>query len=267
MDLAAAPDGTQLAWKAEGAGEPLLLVSGQATAMAGWGPAAAALARHFRVISFDHRGIGGSGRGDAGRYTTRSFAADALSVLEAAGADAAHVYGHSMGGRVAQWLAIDHPERVRTLILASTSAGRSGEGADREAAAALISGDQDRMSPYFFDPEWAERNPEAVRTFFDSGASAWAKARHFAASNAHDAGDSLGLIQARTLIVHGTDDRLSPLRNAEVLRESIPRSTLLRVKGARHGVHLDHPETVEWIRQFIDRQRGTKSGAVAAAGP
>lgn len=119
--LATAPDGTQLAWTAEGAGEPLLLVAGQATAMAGWGPTAAALAKHFRVIRFDHRGTGASGRGEAGRYTTRHFAADALSVLEAADVDAAHVYGHSMGGRVAQWLAIVHPARVRTLTLVDSA--------------------------------------------------------------------------------------------------------------------------------------------------
>lgn len=253
--LTAAPDGTQLAWTDEGAGEPLLLVAGQATAMAGWGPTAAALAKHFRVIRFDHRGTGGSGRGDAGNYTTRHFAADALSVLDAAGAGAAHIYGHSMGGRVAQWLAIDHPERVRTLILASTSAGRSGEGAGREAAAALISGDHTRMSPYFFEPAWAAQHPEAVRMFFDSGASAWAKSRHYAASRAHDASGHLSLIRARTLIIHGTDNQLSPLANAHMLRQSIPHSTLAKVPGGRHGVHLDHPETVDWIRHFIHRKR------------
>lgn len=253
--LSTAPDGTQLAWTAEGAGEPLLLVAGQATAMAGWGPTAAALAKHFRVIRFDHRGTGGSGRGEAGRYTTRHFAADALSVLEAAGVEAAHVYGHSMGGRVAQWLAIDHPARVRTLIFASTSAGPSGEGADREAATALISGDPKRMSPYFFDPAWAAQNAEAVRMFFDSGASAWAKSRHYAASKAHDAVGYLSLIHAPTLIVHGTDDQLSPLANALMLYQSIPHATLAKVPGARHGVHLDHPETVDWIRRFIQRRR------------
>jgi pimeloyl-ACP methyl ester carboxylesterase len=263
--LATATDGTQLAWEAEGAGEPLLLIAGQATAMAGWGPAAAALAKHFRVIRFDHRGTGGSGRGDAGRYTTRLFAADALSVLQAAGAEAAHVYGHSMGGRVSQWLAIDHSARVRALILASTSAGRSGEGGDREAAAALISGDQNRMSPFFFDPAWAAQHPEAVRTFFNSGASAWAKSRHYAASTGHDTAGYLSLIQAPTLILHGTEDQLSPLANAQMLHRSIPHATLAKVPGGRHGVHLDHPETVDWIREFIQR-RAANTGTARCGG-
>lgn len=77
--------------------------------MDGWGPTAKALARHFRVIRFDYRGIGGSSDGDAARYTTRLLAADAAAVLKAANVNSAHVYGHSMGGRAAQWLAIVPP--------------------------------------------------------------------------------------------------------------------------------------------------------------
>lgn len=69
------------------------------------------------------------------------------------------------------------------------------------------------MIPLFFGPEWAHQHPDETRTFFDSQASAWAKSRHFEASRAHDAWDQLG--------------------------------------SARHGLHLDHPETAEWIRQFI----------------
>ena len=124
MKIALASDGAELAWAEEGAGEPLLLIAGQATGMTGWGPTAEALARHFRVIRFDHRGIGRSSKGNADRYTTKSFAADAIAVLQAARVDAAHVYGHSMGGRVAQWVAIDHPHRVRALVLAATSGGK-----------------------------------------------------------------------------------------------------------------------------------------------
>ena len=101
VKIALAPDGAELAWAEEGEGEPLLLIAGQATGMAGWGPTAQALAHHFRVIRYDHRGIGGSGNGGSDRYTTRLLAADAAAVLLAAGVDAAHVYGHSMGGRIA----------------------------------------------------------------------------------------------------------------------------------------------------------------------
>ncbi|MBO1268612.1 alpha/beta fold hydrolase [Arthrobacter sp. PO-11] len=230
----------------------MLLIAGQATAMDGWGPTAEALSRYHRVIRFDHRGIGASGDGDAGRYSTRLLAADAAAVLDAANVDAAHVYGHSMGGRIAQWLAIDHPHRVRALILAATSGGKlSRAGPTQAAMEALVSGDAARLEPLFFDPEWALNHPDAVRTFFNSRASAWAKARHFRASRDHDAWGELGSIQSPTLILHGTDDALTPLPNAVELHRHIRRSTLVKVPGAGHGLHLDHPETIEWIRQFI----------------
>ena len=252
--FATAEDGTELAWRSDGTGEPLLLIAGQATGMAGWGPTADALAVRFQVIRYDHRGIGRSGKGSADRYTTRLLAADARSVLKAAGVESAHVYGHSMGGRIAQWLAIDHPGTVRALVLAATSAGRSGQGADKDAVAALTSGDPVRMSPYFFDPGWAAANPDAVRTFFASDASAWAKSRHFAASAGHDALGQLPSIIAPTLILHGTGDLLSPLPNGRMLHRAIPHATLVKVQGARHGLHLDHPETVQWITDFIEKR-------------
>ncbi|SEJ41115.1 Pimeloyl-ACP methyl ester carboxylesterase [Arthrobacter sp. yr096] len=257
MNFAEAPDGAELAWSESGDGDPLLLIAGQATAMDGWGPTAELLSRYYRVIRFDHRGIGRSAKGTAERYTTRLLAEDAATVLNAADADLAHVYGHSMGGRIGQWLAIDYPQKVRTLILAATSGGRWPDASaqpDKAAMEALVSGDMSRLEELFFDPAWVRANPEATSTFFNSRASAWAKARHFKASRDHDAWSELGSVQAPTLILHGTEDKLTPLPNALLLRQHIPRSVLVRVPGAGHGLHLDHPETVEWIRQFITRK-------------
>jgi pimeloyl-ACP methyl ester carboxylesterase len=257
VNIALAPDGAALAWTEQGHGEPLLLIAGQATAMDGWGPTAEALAEHFRVIRFDHRGIGRSSDGDADRYTTRFLAADAAVVLAAAGAERAHVYGHSMGGRIAQWLAIDHPQRVRALVLAATSGGKlPGAEPSREAMDALVSGDAGRLAALFFDPAWAADHPDAVRVFFNSRASAWAKSRHFRASREHDAWSRLASVQSPTLILHGTADPLTPLQNAVRMHGHIRRSTLVRVPGAGHGLHLDRPETIQWIRQFITAHHG-----------
>ncbi|WP_347108462.1 alpha/beta fold hydrolase [Paenarthrobacter sp. S56] len=259
MNFTAAADGTQLAWTESGTGAPMLLIAGQATAMDGWGPTAELLSRSYRVIRFDHRGIGRSGLGGAERYTTRLLAADAVAVLDAAGVASAHVYGHSMGGRIGQWMAIDYPSRVRTLMLAATSGGRASDPrlhASPEAMEVLTSGNLARLTPLFFDPAWAAKHPEAVYTFFNSKATAWAKTRHFNASREHDAWGELGSIRAPTLIIHGTEDALTPLPNAVWLRKHIPGSMLVRVPGARHGVHLDHPETVGWIRDFLARKGG-----------
>ncbi|BCW66851.1 hypothetical protein NicSoilB4_16140 [Arthrobacter sp. NicSoilB4] len=157
-----------------------------------------------------------------------------------------------MGGRVAQWVAIDQPHRVRALVLAATTGGRRQDSEQNNTAmAALLSGDFELMIPLLFDPEWANQHPDVTRTFVDSQASAWVKSRHFKASREHDAWDDLASIKAPTLILHGTDDALTPLWNGTLLHQHIRRSTLVRVPGARHGLHLDHPETANWIRQFI----------------
>ncbi|MBO1737296.1 alpha/beta fold hydrolase [Leifsonia sp. TF02-11] len=252
--LATADDGVPLAFEEYGTGIPVLLIAGQATGMRGWGPFARALAEDHRVIVFDHRGIGDSGSGDPARYSTRLFADDALAVLDSAGVSAAHVVGHSMGGRVAQWLAAEHPARVRRLVLigttASDRAGGAGERRDPAVIADLLSGDRERMLPLFFDATWAEANPEAVAGFFDRVASRPALRGHFAASRDHDAREALGRVRAETLVIHGTRDALTPVAHARLLAEAIPHARLLEL-DARHGLHLDTPTVLEAVRVFL----------------
>ena len=252
--FATADDGERIAFEEHGSGVPLLLIAGQATGMHGWGPFADALARDFRVIVFDHRGIGASGEGDAARYSTRAFAADAVAVLDAAGVVAAHVIGHSMGGRVAQWLAADDPGRVRRLVLiATTATDRAGGPAQRRDPAAiadLLSGDRARMLPLFFDDAWAAAHPAAVDGFFHRVASRPALRGHFAASRDHDATDVLARIRADTLVIHGERDALTPIAHARLLADAIPHARL-RELDARHGLHLDTPAVVDAVRDFL----------------
>lgn len=254
-DFAIADDGARIAFAERGTGVPVLLIAGQATGMHGWGPFADALARDFRVIVFDHRGIGASEAGDAELYTTRAFARDAVAVLDAAGVQAAHVVGHSMGGRVAQWLAVDDPERVRKLVLiATTASDRHGTGPearrDPAVVADLLSGDRERMTPLFFDDAWAQAHPDAVTGFFTRVADRPALRGHFAASRDHDAREVIGGIAAPTLVVHGARDALTPLPQARLLAEGIPGATLLAL-DARHGLHLDTPAVAEAVRDFL----------------
>jgi pimeloyl-ACP methyl ester carboxylesterase len=122
MPFAVAGDGTRIAYEVFGRGAPLLLISGQSLDRTMWDGVRPALAAEFRVIVFDARGTGASDKPHT-PYSTRGFAADAAAVLDAAGIARAHIYGFSMGGRVAQWLAIDHPERVGALVLGATTPG------------------------------------------------------------------------------------------------------------------------------------------------
>ncbi|MDN4614621.1 alpha/beta fold hydrolase [Leifsonia sp. F6_8S_P_1B] len=257
-DYAIADDGVRLAVEERGSGVPVLLIAGQATGMRGWGPFADALAEDFRVIRFDHRGIDDSEEGDPARYSTRLFADDAVAVLDAAGVAAAHVVGHSMGGRVAQWLAAEHPSRVRRLVLIATSANdRVAPRRDPTAVADLLSGDRSRMTPLFFDDDWAQANASTVDAFFTRTASRPALRGHFAASRDHDAVEALGRIRAETLVVHGTRDPLAPVEHARQLAAGIAGARLDE-RDAGHGLHLDTPEVVEAVRAFLlpPAQRG-----------
>src|SRR5437660_1477140 len=122
MPFATAADGTRLRYEVFGApaGEPVLLIQGLGADVRGWLLQRRALGRLHRVIVFDNRGAGRSGKPPA-PYDIEVMAADAVAVLDDAGIATAHVMGASMGGIIAQFLTVRHPDRVRSLVLACTS--------------------------------------------------------------------------------------------------------------------------------------------------
>ena len=116
--------GVDLYYERAGTGPPVLLVMGLGMNATGWWRTIPVLARGFTVLSFDNRGVGRSGR-PPGPYSMAQMAGDAVAVLDAAGVQAAHVYGVSLGGMIAQEIALRHPERVLGLVLAATTPGGS----------------------------------------------------------------------------------------------------------------------------------------------
>lgn len=261
-----ADDGAELHWREQGTGSPVLLLQGQATPMAGWDRVAADLATGFRVLRCEQRGVAGSGtysgRADgalAGEdtWTTRTLAADVRAVLDAAGVDRAQVVGHSMGGKIAQWLAVDAPERVTSLVLLATGAG-SADGVPRDAAAhrLLLTGDAAERSALFFDPAWAAAHPDDVRTFFTHDAPRPVLRALYRASTEHDALAALPRITAPTLVVHGGRDRLAAPASAQRLADAIPGADLLLLPDAGHGLHLDSPRALAAVREFLHRHAG-----------
>lgn len=256
---ARADDGVDLVWQEQGAGSPVLLLQGQATPMAGWDRVAADLARDFRVLRCEQRGTGGSAPGPGGtladdRFTTRALAADVRAVLDAAGVDRAQVVGHSMGGKIAQWLAVDAPGRVVSLVLLATSAGAAdGVPRDAEAHRLLLGGDADERRRLFFADPWADAHPDEVRAFFALDAARPTLRALYRASTTHDALAALPRITAPTLVVHGTADRLAALASAERIAAEVPGAELVAVPGAGHGLHLDSPEAAAAVRSFLVR--------------
>ncbi|MER5259175.1 alpha/beta fold hydrolase [Streptomyces sp. NPDC002855] len=245
MPLAEAPDGTALHYEVHGSGHPLVLLGGQSNSHRWWDPVRDDFAAAYRTVVLDWRGTGESGHPETDSYSTPGFARDVVAVLDHAGIDSAHVYGTSMGGRVAQWIAADHPERVDRLVLGCTSPG-APHGIERgpEVRAALSQADASAarraLMELMYTPGWiAERERGSQKPVFhtlgDPAMPPHARRRHLRASARHDSWDALARITAPTLVVHGTDDVFNPTANAPLLADRIPGARMRLISGARHA--------------------------------
>ncbi len=241
MPFTKAPDDVDLYYEVHGDGDDVLvLLSGQANSHHWWDTTRPDFDAAFRTVTLDYRGTGDSGKPDDDSYSTRGFAADALAVIDAVGAESVHVYGTSMGGRVAQWLAADHPDRVRGLVLGCTSPG-APHGIERSAQVRRSLAQRDgraarrALLELMYTPEWLATHPGPYGVTGDPRMPPHARRRHFTASAEHDGWAVLPLIRARTLIVHGTDDVFNPTANAPLLADRIPTAELRLVEGARHA--------------------------------
>lgn len=214
-----------------------MLLAGQSNNHTWWDAVRSDFEDQYRTITLDWRGTGDSDKPDE-VYTTRGFVHDVTAVLDALGLDSAHIYGTSMGGRVAQWLAIDAPERVGKLVLGCTSPG-AAHGYERSQEIRRALADPARteqvLLELMYTPAWLKNNPGPYSVLGDPNMPSYAKARHLVASNKHDAWDGLPGISAPTLVLHGTDDLFSPAVNAQLLADRIPNARAELIEGARHA--------------------------------
>jgi pimeloyl-ACP methyl ester carboxylesterase len=259
MPYATASDGTRLYYEVAGAGPPLLLVAGQAQDRGLWTGARDDFAARHQVIVYDHRGTGDSDKPAQPPYSTRGFAGDAIAILDELGIARAHVYGVSMGGRISQWLAIDHAARVGGLVLGCTTPGNAhGVRRRPEVDEVLASGDVRRLLPYLLSPEWIGAN-RAFLVAMDAESRSrpvpsYARALHFQASENHEVWDLLPAITAPTLVVHGSADEVNAAANGSLLAERIPGAELHIIPGARHSYHWDcRPEASGIVLDFLAR--------------
>jgi pimeloyl-ACP methyl ester carboxylesterase len=219
-----------------------------------------ALAEHFDVIAYDHRGIGSSTDVE-GEFTIADLADDAVLLLDALGVARAHVFGISMGGMVAQELALNHADRVQTLVLGCTYAG--GEGSQLMAPGPMRMFEAMRTR----DPEIAVRAAyganlsqayvaveENYPPFRESSLSVRVPVptvmRQVQAAAAHDASERLGSVGIPTLVIHGTEDEMLVYANGEHVSGLVPGSTLHTFEGTGHLFWLEQPTaTVELVRR------------------
>lgn len=218
-----------------------------------------------QVLTYDHRGMGGSDIVDAPVHMA-DYAADLVRVLDEVGIEQADFVGLSFGGRVLQQLAAGWPERVRRLVIGGTSAG----GALHVASAAnvhqsmrvAVGGDAtewaDVVAPLLFGRRYREQYPERIRSLARWRAryspSPVGLARQWEAWDSFDMSAQLEQIQCPVLILHGTDDALSPMGNAVALHEHLPNADLVVLEGIGHSPNVEATDIFnKEIREFLSR--------------
>ena len=245
--------GFRMEYETAGGGEPLLLINGLGSDRSEWLFQLPAFAERFLVVTFDNRGCGGSDV-PPGPYTTARMADDAAALLEHLGAGPANILGVSLGGMIAQEVALRHPHRVRKLVLACTAPG--GEGSLRPAPEVLgafvhspgCDPEEEirRVLPFLYTEEYRRSRPEEIEAFvrrrLAKPVSAEGHAAQLAAAVGHSAWDRLGSVGVPTLVVTGDGDRVVPPENSRRIAQRIPGAKLVLLPGAPHRLFAENAE-------------------------
>ncbi len=260
---------TELYYEIHGDGPPLVLINGLGLDIGSWAPQIGPLSRHFRVLAFDSRGAGHSDAPETS-HSTAQMAADTVALLDHMHLDRVHILGFSLGGLIAQELALSHPDRVKSLVLASTAARlppRARHVIDVWRRMALA-----RVDPELFLREqlaWVfgerlldeeSRVSEVVRLMLSNPfpPSPPGFAGQAAACLAHDTRSRLGRIDVPTLVLVGRDDVLLTVAASEQLAAGIPGARLAVLDGGSHAFAAEIPDRFnEAVLQFLGSVEGS----------
>lgn len=237
-----------------GKGEPLLMIQGMSGTHAAWGdPFLSHLEPVLDCITYDHRGIGFSPK-ISDPFSIVDLADDAAKLLDRLELDSAHVLGISMGGMVAQELALRHGDRVRTLALGCTYCGGPGSSLIQPADAQKMmsgfsSGDRDVVLRNAFELNTSEafrEDPAHFEAFREMALAVPSRLPtimlQMQAIGGHDTQERLGQITVPTLVIHGTDDRMVPYANGELIASKVPGARMATMEGVGHMFWWERPE-------------------------
>ena len=264
---------TSIYYEVHGKGEPLLLIMGYSFYSGHWFPAVDYLSQEYCVITFDNRGTGRSDKPDM-PYTMEMMAADLGGLLETIGVGAAHVFGVSMGGMIAQHFALHYPEKVISLVLGCTMyGGQHSIIPDTEAMSALF--DMERMQrltpeemmrdllPFLFSQVFIDSNRVFIEQFI-AKTTEYVTPLHSYVSQAaaigeHDTYERLPEIKVPTLVIAGGADRLIPVENSRLLASRIPQTELVILKNMGHGFWVEaETEANKVVLDFLKRHRRSR---------
>jgi pimeloyl-ACP methyl ester carboxylesterase len=246
----------QMYYEVCGEGFPLMMIAGLGANVDWWDPRwIQVLSQGFKTVAFDNRGAGRTDVSDE-EYSIRLFADDTAGLMDAMGISLAHVLGISMGGMIAQELALNYPEKVQKLVLCSTACGGSKSVPVSQEVLTVLMMDRTALSPeqiarnmmpLLVTEDFLKNNPGlaelAVHQMVKAPISDKAYVRQLKAILNFDTCGRLLHIKAPTLILQGKRDILVPPENASILDEAIPNAKLVYFENSAHGL-LEETETV-----------------------
>lgn len=258
-------NGIELYYEIHGEGKPLVLISGLGYSSWQWHKMVPLLAEKFQVITFDNRGVGQSDK-PAGPYTAGMLAQDTVGLLDALKIEKAVIVGHSMGGFIAQAVALDFPQRLEKLILCSTNFGGPNHAPiTPEAMKVLTDVTSDALTRFknglavSTAPGWSEKNPAMIEEWIQWRVANPIEPVHYQAQMAIGLGllpeaaafeNKLPRLNVPTLILFGAHDKVVPSANADLLAQKIAGSTVVIFPDAGHFFPIEIAEAAS--RTILD---------------
>lgn len=250
----ASVNGIDMYYEARGQGKPLILITGLGADHGSWFSQIPRFKKYYQVVTFDSRGIGKT-EDPPEPYSLKTMADDAVSLMDILALDRAHILGQSLGGLVAQEIAINYPERVDKLILASTT---TGEGSMDEAHPELMTAfgvkegsnqihardidvrrSASTMISLSFNKWYYRIIMLLLARFYMKPGAFDGMVGQLEAVAQHSTVDRLHMVQSPTLVITGTADRIVPPQSSEVIASRIPGARLVMVEGGSHAFHIE----------------------------
>jgi pimeloyl-ACP methyl ester carboxylesterase len=238
-------NGININYKVDGQDEPLVMIMGFTSNRSSWILQIPLFKKFYRVITFDNRGVGKSDK-PQGPYSTRMMADDTVRLMDHLGIERAHIIGVSMGGMIAQELAINYPHRVMQLVLGCTYTCQNETSGDAPEQAKLSQLTPEKMASSMVG--LAFNKPlyrfifgilAKVQTKFIGASGRVGIAGQSEACRKHDTLGRLQLIRAPTLVIVGTEDRIITPFSSDVIAGKIPNARLVKVEGGSHTFFIE----------------------------